>query len=68
NAFYVAGGSIVALRFDRTRVLVARIDPARGARVIGALSDVVAASCLVRLPSLWCRRTDNMLGVWRLPA
>lgn len=67
NAFDVADGSIVALRFDRTRVLVARIDPARGAQVIGALSDVVAASCRVRLSSLWCRRTDNTLGVWRLP-
>lgn len=62
-----AGGSIVALRFDRTRVLVAQVDPARGARVVGALTDVVAASCLVRLSWLWCRRTDNMLAVWRLP-
>lgn len=66
HAVDVAGGSIMALRFNRGRVLVARIDPARGARVVGVVRDV-AGSCQVRLPSLWCRRTDNTLGVWRLP-
>jgi outer membrane protein assembly factor BamB len=62
----VVGGSIVALRFDRGRVLVARVDPARGARVVGVVRDI-AGSCQVRLQSLWCRRIDNTLGVWRLP-
>jgi outer membrane protein assembly factor BamB len=62
----VVGGSVVALRFDRGRVLVARVDPARGARVVGVVRDI-AGSCQVRLPSLWCRRIDNTLGVWRLP-
>jgi outer membrane protein assembly factor BamB len=68
NAFDVADGSIVALRFDGTRVLVAQLDPADGARMIGAVQDVIAPSCHVRLPSLWCRRSDNTLGVWRLPS
>jgi outer membrane protein assembly factor BamB len=67
HALDVVGGSIVALRFDGGRALVARLDPERGALVLRVLSDVVPASCRVRLPAVWCRRTDNTLGVWRVP-
>ncbi|HEX7745712.1 MAG TPA: hypothetical protein VF462_10675 [Micromonosporaceae bacterium] len=59
--------SIVALRFDSTRVLVARLDAAHGIRLVGVVSDVVGPSCSVRLRSIWCRRSDSTLGIWRLP-
>jgi outer membrane protein assembly factor BamB len=63
----IVDDSVVALRFDAARALIARLDPPRGLRLVGVVRDVVGPSCSVRLRSLWCRRTDNTLGVWRLP-
>ncbi|HEX7745711.1 MAG TPA: PQQ-binding-like beta-propeller repeat protein [Micromonosporaceae bacterium] len=58
--------SITGMRFDRTEALVARLDPARGVRVLGVLHDV-SRDCWITASMLLCRRTDNKIGVWRLP-
>jgi outer membrane protein assembly factor BamB len=57
---------LIGYQFNLTRALVSRVDDARGARVIGVLHDV-SRSCRVQQPMLLCRRSDNTLGIWRLP-
>ncbi|HEX2774676.1 MAG TPA: PQQ-binding-like beta-propeller repeat protein [Micromonosporaceae bacterium] len=57
---------LIGYQFNLTRALVSRVDPARGAWVLGVLHDV-SRSCRVQQPMLLCRRTDNTVGVWRLP-
>jgi outer membrane protein assembly factor BamB len=57
---------LIGYQFDLTRALVSRVDPERGARVVAILHDV-SRSCRVRVQMLVCRRTDNTVGVWRLP-
>lgn len=67
HALEFAGGSVVGLRFVFTHTLVAFLDPVRGPRVVGVVPDVIGPSCVAQRGFLWCRRTDNTLGVWRLP-
>jgi outer membrane protein assembly factor BamB len=61
-----SAGSAIGVRFEFTRAVVARLDPERGPQVLGVLHGV-SRVCWVNAPTLLCRRSDNRLGVWRLP-
>jgi hypothetical protein len=62
-----AGSTIGGIRYYSTRALVARLDPAHGTRILGVLPDVLVASCWTKASRLLCWRTNNALGIWRLP-
>jgi outer membrane protein assembly factor BamB len=62
----VVADSILVMQYDGTRALVARLEPARGVKVVGVLDDVTR-DCRLNAPVLICPRTDSRLGIWRLP-
>jgi outer membrane protein assembly factor BamB len=59
--------SMIAIRYDPTRTVVARLDPARGTRILDVLPDIQGMGCLTEASRLLCWRTDGTLAMWRLP-
>jgi outer membrane protein assembly factor BamB len=63
-----ADNPVIGIRYEPTRTLVARLDPASGSRIIGVLHDTLNRSCWTQSSLLLCWRTGNRLGIWHLPA